>query len=334
MEFGPVPVGEAAGAILAHSLSVGGIRLRKGHELGPEDVAALVAAGLAEVTVARPGPQDMPEDAAATALSDALVAGAPGLRAAGAATGRVNLYAEAAGLLAVDAAAVTRLNLADPSITLATLPNLARVVPGKMVATVKIIPYAVPRARVAQAVRAARGALRIHPVVLRRAALIQTMTPGAPAHLAEKGHASVAARLAALGIAFGHEAVVAHGVAALAAALAGRDEPLILVLTGSATSDMADVAPRALAAAGGAVTRFGIPVDPGNLVLLGRLGGSAVIGLPGSIRSPVASGADWILERVACGLTPGPEEIAALGVGGLLKEGPERPHPREGKSRR
>lgn len=334
MEFGEVAVGEAAGAILAHSLAVGGLRLRKGHVLDAADVAALAAAGIAEVTVARAGPQDMPEDAAAGALGAALVGEATALRAGAAATGRVNLYAEAAGLLAVDAAAVTRLNLADPSITLATLPNLARVVPGKMVATVKIIPYAVPRSRVALAVRAARGALRIHPVVLRRAALIQTATPGAPAHLAQKGHASVAARLAALGIALCHEAVVAHDVAALAGALAERDEPLILVLTASATSDMADVAPRALAAAGGEVTRFGIPVDPGNLVFLGRLGGSAVIGLPGSIRSPVASGADWILERIACGVTPGPEEIAALGVGGLLKEGPERPHPREGKSRR
>jgi len=334
MEFGEVAVEGAEGAILAHSLAVGGVRLRKGHVLIADDVARLAAAGVAEVTVARPGPGDMPEDAAAAALAAALVAEAEGLRAGQAATGRVNLYARVAGLLAVDAAAVTRLNLADPSITLATLPNLARVVPDKMVATVKIIPYAVPRARVDEAARAARGALRLCPVVLRAAALIQTETPGTPAHLAGKGRASVAARLAALGIALAHEAVVPHTVPALAAALTACDAPLILVLTGSATSDVADVAPRALAAAGGRVTRFGIPVDPGNLVFLGRLGGAAVIGLPGSIRSPVPSGADWILERVVCGMTPDAEEIAALGVGGLLKEGPERPHPREGRGRR
>ncbi len=334
MEFGPVPVAEAEGAVLAHSLAAGGLRLRKGHVLSAGDVAALAAAGIDRVTVARLGPQDIPEDDAAAALAGALVAEAEGLRAGPAATGRVNLYAEAAGLLAVDAAAVTRLNLADPSITLATLPNLARVVPGKMVATVKIIPYAVPRVRVAEAVRAARGALRLCPVVLHRAVLIQTETPGTPAHLAGKGQASVSARLAALGIALAHESVVPHEVPALSAALAACDAPLILVLTGSATSDVADVAPRALAAAGGQVTRFGIPVDPGNLVFLGRLGDAAVIGLPGSIRSPVASGADWILERVVCGLTPDAEEIAALGVGGLLKEGPERPHPREGKGAR
>ncbi|PKP84083.1 MAG: molybdopterin biosynthesis protein [Alphaproteobacteria bacterium HGW-Alphaproteobacteria-2] len=331
MEFGEVAVAGAAGAVLAHSLAAGGVRLRKGHVLAPEDVARLAAAGVSQVTVARPGPDDMAEDDAAAAVGGALVAGEPGLRAGAAATGRVNLYARDAGLLAVDAAAVTRLNLADPSITLATLPPLARVVPGKMVATVKIIPYAVPRARVDDAVSAAGGALRLHPVVLRSAALIQTETPGAPPHLAQKGRESVAARLSALGITLAHDAVVPHEVPALAAALDARDEPLILVLTGSATSDVADVAPRALERAGGHVARFGIPVDPGNLVFLGQRGNSAVIGLPGSIRSPVPSGADWILERVVCGMTPGPEEIAALGVGGLLKEGPERPHPREGR---
>lgn len=334
MEFGPVALAEAMGAILAHSLTLGGLRLRKGHVLSAGDVARLETAGVSQITVARPGPDDMGEDAAAAAVGAALVAGEPALRAGAAATGRVNLYARVAGLLTVDAQAVTRLNLADPSITLATLPPLARVVPDKMVATVKIIPYAVPRARVAEAAQAAAGALRLHPVVLHRAALIQTETPGTPARLAKKGRDSVSARLSALGIALVHDAVVPHEVAALAEALAARAEPLILVLTGSATSDLADVAPRALVRAGGTVTRFGIPVDPGNLVFLGRLGRSAVIGLPGSIRSPVPSGADWVLERVVCDMTPGAEEIAALGVGGLLKEGPERPHPREGKVRR
>jgi molybdenum cofactor cytidylyltransferase len=55
-----------------------------------------------------------------------------------------------------------------------------------------------------------------------------------------------------------------------------------------------------------------------------------VIGLPGCARSPALNGADWVLERLACGLALTDDDIAAMGVGGLLKEIPIRPQPREG----
>ena len=130
--------------------------------------------------------------------------------------------------------------------------------------------------------------------------------------------------------------VVAHDEAALAAALrrgagvvSGCD--MVLILTGSATSDLHDTAPQALRAAGGDVLRFGMPVDPGNLLFLGELMGRPVVGLPGCARSPALNGADWVLERLACGLAVTADDIAAMGVGGLLKEIPIRPQLREPK---
>jgi molybdenum cofactor cytidylyltransferase len=80
--------------------------------------------------------------------------------------------------------------------------------------------------------------------------------------------------------------------------------------------------------AGGTIARFGIPVDPGNLLFLGQLGGKPVVGLPGCARSPALNGADWVLERLAAGIDVTDADIAAMGVGGLLKEMPDRPHPR------
>ena len=100
-------------------------------------------------------------------------------------------------------------------------------------------------------------------------------------------------------------------------------------MTGSATSDLHDVAPEAVRRAGGQVERFGMPVDPGNLLFTGRIGTRPVIGLPGCARSPALNGADWVLERLACGLEVGDDDIAAMGVGGLLKEIPLRPQLRE-----
>ena len=115
----------------------------------------------------------------------------------------------------------------------------------------------------------------------------------------------------------------------MAAALAGLPGEMALILTGSATSDLHDTAPNAVRLAGGQVARFGMPVDPGNLLFHGKHAGRPVIGLPGCARSPALNGADWVLERFACGLDPSDDDIAAMGVGGLLKEIPVRGRLRE-----
>jgi molybdenum cofactor cytidylyltransferase len=331
MRFAPVPVAEAAGAILAHSLETPAGRLRKGVVLSAEDALRLAAAGLAEVVVARPDPGDVPEDEAAARLAAALVPDpvAAGLRLAPPFTGRVNLNATAPGIVEVDAAAVHALNRIHWSVTLATLPPWQRVARGTLVATVKIIAYAVPGAVLAAACAAGAGALRVRPVVRRTAGLVITRVAGQDEAAARKGEEAVEGRLAALGIALGRVAVVPHAIAPVAAAVAGCAAELVLILTGSATSDLADVAPAAVVAAGGRIERFGMPVDPGNLLFLAEQAGRPVIGLPGCARSPALNGADWVLERVACGLAVTGDDIAAMGVGGLLKEIPTRPQPRE-----
>jgi molybdenum cofactor cytidylyltransferase len=140
----------------------------------------------------------------------------------------------------------------------------------------------------------------------------------------EKGHRAIENRLAALGVSLGPNELVAHEVDALAGALGQAEGEVLFILTGSATSDIRDVAPEALRRAGGSVTHFGMPVDPGNLLFLGELKGRPVIGLPGCARSPALNGADWVMERVLCGVPVGPAEIAAMGVGGLLKDIPQR----------
>jgi molybdenum cofactor cytidylyltransferase len=148
----------------------------------------------------------------------------------------------------------------------------------------------------------------------------------------EKGHRAIQKRLSDLGVVMQPKRIVPHREADLAAAIAsvsGAD--LILILTASATSDPQDVAPQALRRAGGTVDRFGMPVDPGNLLLLGERQGIPVIGLPGCAKSPALNGADWVMERVICGVPVTSADIAAMGVGGLLKEIPSRGRLREAK---
>lgn len=330
MRFGPVPLDEAQGAILAHSVKTAKGRLRKGLTLGAPEVAALRAAGLNDVIVARMDPGDFQENEAAAQLAAALVPDpqAAGLRVTEPFTGRVNLIAEGAGVAVLDVPALERFNRVDPMITIATVPAFQQMRPGGMVATIKIISYAVRGSDVVRAAGLAPAALRLARPVYRSAGLVITEIPGGPSN--DKGERVVADRVAALGMEMAEVQTVPHRMPALVAALSEVKGDIALILTGSATSDIDDVAPAAVRQAQGVVERFGMPVDPGNLLFLGRIGPRPVIGLPGCARSPALNGADWVLSRIACGLTVTGDDIAAMGVGGLLKEIPTRPQPRAG----
>ena len=334
MKFGPVLLHQAEGAVLAHSVPLAKGRLRKGRVLTAGDIAALEAAGLSCVTVARLDPHDIEENEAARRLAASLVPDpdAAGLEVQQAFTGRVNIRATRPGLVAIDVAAVEALNAVDPMITLATVPPWQRAWPGMMVGTVKIIAYGVAEASLARAEDAARGGLSVRAVARRSAGLIVTEVPVSPVAPEDKGIRAVAGRLQALGMTLEAVRIVAHDVDAITAALADLPGALKLILTASATSDIHDVAPSAVMAAGGRITRFGMPVDPGNLLFLGQIGDSPVIGLPGCARSPALNGADWVLERVACGVPVSASDISAMGVGGLLKEIPTRPQPRAARN--
>ncbi len=331
MRFGEIPVGEAAGAILAHSLRFGATAFKKGRVLSDADIDALNAAGVTEIVAARLDPGDLREDAAADHVA-AAVAGA-NVAASPAFTGRANLFAEARGLVVFDRDRLDRLNLVDEAVTLGTLPPFAIVEPRQMVATVKIIPFAVPEKAVARAIAFAEGdpLLRVAAFGPRRIALIQTRLPGFKETILDKTRAVTERRLAALGSALASEERCEHTAAELAPRIAAAVEAgaeIVLVHGASVIVDRRDVIPAAIEKAGGCVEHFGMPVDPGNMLLLGRLGDIPVLGLPGCARSPKVNGFDWVLERLCAGVPVGREDIMRMGAGGLLAEIPSRPLPR------
>ncbi len=327
MKFGPVPLADAAGAVLAHSVSVAGGRLRKGRVLSAEDIAQLGDIGVQEVIVARLDAEDVDEDTAAAQLARAI-AGA-GFSVTAPFTGRVNLLAEGPGVAVLDVAALEAVNAVHPMITIATVPPWQQMAQGGMAATIKIISYAVRQADLDAACAAAgANAMRLAASYLKTATLIITEIEGG---VGDKGRFAIAARLDALNVDLHSVVMVAHDRDALAQVIKDSQSDLILILTGSATSDIDDVAPGALRQAGGQVIRFGMPVDPGNLLFTGDIAGTPVIGLPGCARSPALNGADWVLSRVICGIKVTARDIAAMGVGGLLKEIPTRPQPRRGR---
>jgi len=332
MKFGAVPVGEAEGSVAVHSIRQGGLVLKKGTLIGRDEIAALKAAGIEEIVVARIEPGDVSEDAAAAGIA-AAVAG-QGVHVERAFTGRANLFAETAGVLVVDRDAIDRLNQVDESITFATLPAYKPVVAGEMIATVKIIPFAVAeKARDAAlaVAKAARPLVRIAPYRIRKIGVVSTVLPGLASKVIDKTLKVTQERLAPAGATIVAERRVPHEQRALAHAMEevlGEGAELVIVFGASAIADRRDVIPAAVEAIGGRIEHFGMPVDPGNLLLVAQARGSPVVGAPGCARSPKENGFDWVLMRLLAGLDVPRAAITGMGVGGLLMEIVTRPQPR------
>ncbi len=332
MKFGGATPDEALGGTAVHSIRKGELVLKKGTLIGAKEVAALKAADVDQIVVARLEPGDIGEDEAAGQI--AAASAGKGARVDRAFTGRCNLFAETAGVLVVDKDAIDRLNRIDEAVTLATLPAFKPVVEGEMIATVKIIPFAVGKAPLDAALAQAATAkplIRVAPYKIRKLGVVSTLLPGLAPKVVDKTIRVLTDRIAPAGASIVAERRVPHEQAALAKAIdellkAGAE--MVIVFGASAIADRRDVIPAALEAVGGTIDHFGMPVDPGNLMLIGRANEVPVLGAPGCARSPKENGFDWVLMRLLAGLPVAREDVTGMGVGGLLMEIVTRPQPR------
>jgi molybdenum cofactor cytidylyltransferase len=331
MKFGPASPADAVGGVTVHTLRQGSLVLKKGTTVGPNEVEALNRAGVKEVVVVRLEDGDVSEDVAAGSIARAIAG--DGVDVERAFTGRSNLFAARAGVLVVDRAAVDGINRVDEAITFATLPAFKAVVSGEMIATVKIVPFGIEASLCEMAVAAAgTGRMSVAPYKIKRVGIVSTILPGLAPKVIEKTLRVTADRLAPAGASIVAERRVPHEEAALAASireLLGLGAELVIVFGASAIADRRDVIPAALEEVGGEIEHFGMPVDPGNLLLIGNAGGIPVMGAPGCARSPVENGFDWVLTRLLAGLKVTRADLTGMGVGGLLMEIVTRPQPRK-----
>ncbi|WP_038014107.1 NTP transferase domain-containing protein [Thalassobaculum salexigens] len=332
MIFGDTPLDQAEGAVLAHSHRLEKRSLKKGRVLDSDDVALLRDAGFTSVIAALLEDGDVAEDAAADRLAAALAG--DGTTVSAAFTGRANLYAQTAGVVLYDPVRLDAFNLVDEAITLALVPPYQGVEEGQMIGTLKIISFAVSGDRVLlteEIGRRDQPMVRLQPYQSTPVGLVQSRLSGTKESVLDSTMEVTRARLHGMASEISHEVRCDHTTDALAQAI---DETLhhgarlVLVSGASAVVDRRDVVPAAIEQAGGIVEHFGMPVDPGNLMLIGRIGDIPVVGLPGCARSPKLNGFDWVLQRLIAGVPVGRAEIGRMGVGGLLKDIPTRPMPR------
>ena len=327
MKFGKVPIDQATGAILAHSTRLPNRIFKKGHVLTADDIELMKDGQISDVTVARLEANDVQEDLAATRIANA-VAGF-NVEAGESFTGRCNLIAKADGLIAYEKSRLDELNLVDQSITVATLSPYSVVSSGQLIATIKIIPLAVPKniLEIAEVVARSGGpVISISPFENKKIGLIMSRLPGMKESILEKTFETAAGRVEAYGSRIVRELRVLHDQEEVNNGiedLVGNCD-ILLIFGASAVVDRQDVLPAAVVSAGGVVNHFGMPVDPGNLLFIGDCRGTPVVGMPGCARSRNLNGFDWVLWRLLANIEVSPRDIMLMGGGGLLKEIGER----------
>jgi molybdopterin biosynthesis enzyme len=323
MELKVVGLEQAAGKLLAHNVvdHAGRKVLRKGTPVGKEELARLRELGHTRVWVAELSPDDVPEDEVAGRLAEAIRGS--GIEISSLSTGRANLQAVRNGILKVHTHVLRRINRIA-GLAVATLRNNTVAKQGQIVATVKVVPYALPRSdmeRTEQAAREADGVLCIRPFQPMKVGIVASGDRASEDQLRRVFGRAVRERVEEVGSQVADELFVLEEPDAITQAIRrllddGMD---ILVIVGETSIvDVDDITPRAVKAAGGEIEAYGAPVDPGNLLMLAYVNGVPVVGAPGCVRSRSANVVDLVLPRLLAGEHLTRDDIAELGHGGLL----------------
>ena len=310
------------GAVLARDLTVSGERWSKGRRLTADDLAALAAAEPGDpVSLLVPEPGEIHEDDAAVRLATAIAG--PGLEIRGPVQSRVDLHADADGVLNVRVADLERLNRIDPLEVFTALDGQV-VACGDLVASVKVAPHLVAAATVEAGARLAgfgsHPLVWVAPFLPRRVGVIVKESVRGIAR--ERFEASVRAKIEGLGsevVAIDYVEDDPDAVEAAIASFVRRPDPVDLILTaGAASTDPLDACFVAIAALGGRVVRRGVPAHPGSMLWLARIGRTAILGLPTCGAYSKATAADLLLPRLLSGDPPTARTVARLGHGGIL----------------
>ena len=332
MKFSEYHLDDALGAILAHSLRLPNKSLKKGTVLTDSDLSFLKEYGYEKIVCAKLEEGDLNEDVAAAELAT-LIAGS-NLVKGNAFTGRCNLFSETSGLVVFNPLYLDRFNSVHESITLGTVAPFQNVSKGQMIATLKIIPFAIP-SKLLRKIKANKddfeNLLHVAPYPEKKVTLIQSRLPGTKETVLNSTLEATSFRLQNLGILNLNEARCNHDQNSLSELIiqaVKEQAELILISGASAVVDRRDVVPAAIEHAGGKIRHFGMPVDPGNLLLLGSINGIDVVGIPGCARSPKLNGFDWVLQRLLANIPVESVDIMRMGSGGLLKDIITRPLPR------
>jgi molybdenum cofactor cytidylyltransferase len=321
MFFGNIKVQDSLNCILAHTIVINNNKINKGTIITKKHKKFFIDNDIKNIVGARLSKNDFHEDDAANIVANKFRNSDLALEKAY--TGRANILANKSGLLIIDEQKINQFNKISDNITIATLNNNSNVKKGEMIATIKIISFAVQEKFINLIKKSyLKKSLSIHSYINKKCALILTHHNKENIKLNAISEKRIKSRLKNLNCNLDliskceHDSII---ISKKINSLLKKNVNLILILGSSAIVDIKDKIPEAIKISNGSIIRFGMPVDPGNLLLLGNINKTSIIGLPGCARSPSLNGFDLVLEKVISGNNISKQDISNMGVGGLLK---------------
>ena len=318
-------VEDAVGQVLCHDITqiIPGVTkdavFRKGHIIRAEDIPVLLRVGKEHIYVWENNENMLHENDAADILR-ALCQG-PHMRASAPKEGKIELTAEADGLLLVDTERLRAVN-ALGDMMIATRAGGFPVKKGDKLCGTRVIPLVIEKAKMERARKAAGPdpLLQLLPFRPRPFGVVTTGSEVKKGLIQDAFTPVLVDKLAEYGCELAAHAVCGDDADEITAAIAKMaDEGAELILcTGGMSVDPDDRTPLAIRNAGAAIVSYGAPVLPGAMFLMAYLpDGRPVCGLPGCVMYAKRTIFDLVLPRLLADVPVTPQWLAGLGHGGL-----------------
>ncbi len=321
-----VNIEEAVGLKLAHDVTeirpgeFKGPAFRRGHVVRTEDLDHLRRIGKSSLFVLDLGDDELHEDEAVGLLAGALCGENVAPRGEPS-EGKLELVAQAGGLLKVDAARLLEFNMLG-SVMCATRHGDVVVKKGQVLAGTRAIPLVIERETVERAVKiatAAGGLIAVKKLAPRRVGVIVTGNEVFEGLIEDSFEPLIRRKVAELGSEVAEVVLAPDDTGRIQAAIERfvSNGMELVVLTGGMSVDPDDVTRLAVKRAGATRILYGAPVLPGAMLLVARIGEVMLLGVPACAIYYKATAFDLVLPRLIAGEQLTRRDIASLGHGGL-----------------
>jgi hypothetical protein len=308
------------GRVLCHDVrdAAGKVAAPKGARVDAAVARTLLSVPWEEIHLLALDPADVHEEDAGRRLAAAVVG--DGVEVRGYTGGQWTLTATRRGLLRINTAALTEVNVHE-GMSVFTLFDGQPVEPGEAVAKAKVTPLAIAETTMravettAAAVDGIVGVAGFRPTTIgavARESLDHRQRTRFESALRQKID-WLGGRLLPLRFAGPSDRSVADELHALRA-----EGAEVLIVAGASALDPLDPVFGGLTLVGATMERHGAPAHPGSLLWLARWSRVAVLGMPTCGMFSQATTFDLVLPRLLTGEPVGNRSLAALGHGGLL----------------
>ncbi len=330
MFFGEVKTEASLGGILTSSIEVykdnKKLKISKGTFINKNLVDLFLSNNIKYLICAKLDNDEVEENEAVSMISKKIIASKNSfIKIQDPKNGRCNLVSCVDGIIVFQPNQLYSINSITEHVGVASLKPFSKVKQNQIVISIKAIPFGIKKKYLKDIINISQDCFKIFPFQKKNIHLIQTTNQNTRKKILEKTLEVTKDRLSACGINKIVEKKCLHEIKSICLQLnesINDNADIILIFGTSAISDINDVIPKSIKEIKGKILRLGMPVEPGNLILLADIKQSkkniSIIGMPGCAKSRKENGVDWILWRKLCNLKITSEDINHMGSGGLL----------------